>query len=192
MNGDIKQLWVGENRLADTLTYMSPKFNGLHLGVTYAAEDEVDGDDASSIALFYGDKSLKKSKVFASIALDSDVKGQSKDKAVAKQHYDTVRATVQGKISGFTLGAIYHSQEGDDGSEMDGFLVSAKYSFDKVTVKAQLQTAEHDGGDDRSGMTLGADYKLAKSTKVFAYFTTFDMDSKEDKDYLAVGMEYKF
>jgi len=192
LNGDIKQLWVGENRLADTLTYKSPKVNGLQLGITYVAEDEVDGEDASSIALFYGDKSLKKSKVFASIALDSDIKGQSKDKAVAKQYYDTVRATVQGKFSGVTLGAIYHSQEGKDGSEMDGFLVSAKYGFDKITLKAQLQTAEHDGGDDLSGMTLGADYKLAKSTKVFAYYTTFDMDSEKDKDYLAVGIEYKF
>jgi predicted porin len=192
LNGDIKKLWVGENRLSDTLTYKSAKFNGLQLGVTYVAEDEVDGNDASSIALFYGDKSLKKSKIFASIALDSDIKGQSKDKSVAKQYYDTVRATVQGKLSGFTLGAIYHSQEGEDGSEMNGLLVSAKYGFDKVTVKAQLQTAEHDGGDDRSSMTLGADYKLAKSTKLFAFYTTFDMDSEEDKDYLAVGIEYKF
>ena len=72
--------------------------------------------------------------------------------------------------------------------------MSAKYSIDKVTLKAQLQTAELDGGEDHSGMTIGADYKLGKSTKVFAFFTTFDkdMDSSEDYDYLAVGLEYKF
>ena len=51
---------------------------------------------------------------------------------------------------------------------------------------------EYDGGDDRSGMTLGADYKLAKSTKIFAFYSTFDMDSAEDEDYLSIGMEYKF
>ena len=68
----------------------------------------------------------------------------------------------------------------------------AKYGFDKVTVKAQLQTADHEGGDDRSGMTFGADYKLAKNTKLFAFYSSFDMDSEKDQDYLAVGMEYKF
>jgi predicted porin len=184
LNGDIKTLWKGENRMSDSITYKSPKFNGLQVGVTYITEDAVDAEDGTSIALFYGDKSLKKSKYYAAVALDSEVNG-----------YDTMRLTVQGKLAGFTLGAIAHTQEKvSDGSEVDGFLVSAKYSFDKVTLKAQLQTAELDGGEDRSGMTIGADYKLGKSTKVFAFFTTFDldMDSAEDYDYLAVGLEYKF
>ena len=182
LNADIKSLWKGENRMSDTITYKSPKFNGLQLGVTYVAEDSVDGEDSSSIALFYGDKKLKKSKVFASVAFDSDMKG-----------YDTTRATIQGKVAGFTLGAIYHTQEKiESGAELDGFLVSAKYGLDKVTLKAQLQTANADGGDDKSGFTLGADYKLAKSTKLYTFYTTFDMDSEADEDYLAAGIEYKF
>jgi len=182
LNSDIKSLWKGENRMSDTITYKSPKFNGLQVGVTYVAEDAADADDATSIALFYGDKALKKSKIYAAIAVDSEVKG-----------YDTTRFTIQGKVAGFTLGAIAHTQEKvSDGSEVDGFLFSAKYSFDKVTLKGQLQTAEHKGGDDRSGMTFGADYKLAKSTKLFAFYTSFDMDSELDQDYLAVGLEYKF
>ena len=184
LNGDIKTLWKGENRMSDTITYKSPKFNGFQVGVTYIAEDAIDAEDGTSIALFYGDKALKKSKYYAAVALDSEVNG-----------YDTMRLTVQGKVAGFTLGAIAHTQEKvSDGSEVDGFLVSAKYSIDKITLKGQFQTAEHDGGEDRSGMTIGADYKLGKSTKVFAFFSTFDldMDSAEDYDYLAVGLEYKF
>jgi predicted porin len=182
LNGDIKSLWKGENRMSDTITYISPKFNGLQLGVTYITEDEVGAEDATSIALFYGDKALKKSKFYAAIAVDSEVNG-----------YDTTRLTVQGKLAGFTLGAIAHTQEKvSDGSEVDGFLFSAKYGFDKVTVKAQLQTADYESGDDRSGMTFGADYKLAKNTKLFAFYSTFDMDSEADQDYLSVGLEYKF
>jgi len=192
LNGDIKKLWVGENRLADTLTYKSPKFNGLQLGITYQAEDELEGEDSTSLALFYGDKKLKKSKVYASVAFDSGVKGQSKDKVISKQEFDAVRATIQSKVADVTLGAIYHSQEGKDGSEMDGFLVSAKYGLNKLDLKAQYQTAAHKGDNDRSGFTVGADYKLAKSTKVFTYFTTFDMDTNADEDYLAAGIEYKF
>jgi len=182
LNGDIKSLWKGENRMADTISYKSPKFNDFRIGVTYIAEDAVDEEDAISVAVFYGDKKLKKSTVYASIAMDSEVKG-----------YDTTRATIQGKVSGITLGAIYHTQEKIDGSaEMDGFLVSAKYKIDKVTVKGQYQTADYDGGDSKSGVTVGADYSLAKSTKLYAFYTSFDMDSGADEDYLAAGIQYKF
>jgi predicted porin len=182
LNGDIKSLWKGENRMADTITYKSNKFNGFQLGVTYVAEDSVDGEDATSIALMYGDKALKKSKIYAAVAVDSEMKG-----------YDVTRFTVQGKLSGFTLGAMLQNQEQvSTGQEMDGFLASAKYSIDSWTLKAQMQTAEFDGGDDKSGVTVGADYKLAKNTKLYTFYTTFDMDSGADEDYLAAGIEYKF
>ena len=96
-------------------------------------------------------------------------------------------------MSGVTLGAIYHTQEKVDGSgEMDGFLVSAKYKMDKATLKGQYQTADYDGGDSKSGVTVGVDYKLADSTKLYAFYTDFDMDSGNDEDYLAVGIQYKF
>ncbi|MBA6341173.1 porin [Colwellia sp. MB02u-10] len=182
LNGDIKSLWKGENRMADTLSYKSPKFSDFQLGVTYIAEDAVDAEDGVSVAIFYGDEKLKKSTIFASVAVDSDVNG-----------YDITRATVQGKVSGVVLGAIVQSQEKIDGSgEMDGFMVSAKYKMDKITFKGQYQAADFKDGDDKSGITLGADYSLAKSTKLYTFYTTFDMDSGEDQDYLAAGIEYKF
>jgi predicted porin len=182
LNGDIKNLWKGENRMADTLSYKSPKFNDFQVGVTYIAEDAVDAEDGVSVAIFYGDAKLKKSAIFASVAVDSDVKG-----------YDITRATLQGKVSGVVLGAIVQSQEKIDGTgEMDGFMVSAKYKMDKITFKGQYQAADFKDGDDKSGITLGADYSLAKSTKLYTFYTTFDMDSGEDQDYLAAGIEYKF
>ena len=182
LNGDIKNLWKGENRMADTISYKSPKFNDISVGVTYIAEDSVDAEDAYSVAVFYGDKKLKKSKIYASIAMDSEVKG-----------YDTTRVTVQGKVSDITLGAIYHTQEKvDGGAEMDGFLLSAKYKINEVTLKGQYQTADYDGGVSESGVTVGADYSLAKSTKLYAFYTSFDMDTGADEDYLGVGIQYKF
>lgn len=182
LNADIKVLWKGENRMSDSITYKSKKFNGFQVGVTYVAEDSVDGEDATSIAVFYGDSSLKKSNIYASVAMDSEMKG-----------YDVFRATVSGKVADFTLGAMVQTQEQiSSGKEMDGLLVSGAYSINDWTLKAQMQTAEFDGGDDKSGVTVGADYKLAKSTKLYGFYTTFDMDSGADEDYLAVGIEYKF
>lgn len=182
LNGDIKKLWKGENRLADTLTYKSPKFSGFQAGVTYIAEDSVEGDNAVSLAIMYGDKKLKKSAIFASVATDLEVKG-----------YDVIRATVQGKVSDIILGAMLQTQEKIDGTgEMNGVMVSAKYTVNKLTYKGQIQTANVKNGDDQSGFTAGVDYKLAKSTKLFAFYTSFDLDNKEDKEYLAVGIQYKF
>ena len=182
LNGDIKNLWKGENRMADTLSYKSPKFSNFQLGVTYIAEDAVDAEDGVSVAVFYGDAKLKKTNLFASVAVDSDVNG-----------YDITRATVQGKVSGVVLGAMIQTQEKVDGSgEMDGYMLSAKYKMDKVTFKGQYQAADFKDGDDKSGITVGADYALAKSTKLYTFYTTFDMDSGEDQNYLAAGVEYKF
>ncbi|GAW94768.1 MULTISPECIES: porin [Colwellia] len=191
-NGDIKHLWVGENRLSDTISYKSPKFKGLQFGLTYMAEDEIDAEDAYSMAVFYGDKNLKKSNIYAAVAFDSDVKGKSKDGAVSG-HFETMRVTVSGKIAGVTLGLMLQNQEEiATGAEMDGVMVSAKYSFDNITLKGQFQAADHKVGDSRNGITAGIDYKLAKSTKLYVFYTSFDLDSANDEDYLAAGIQYKF
>ncbi|WP_019029385.1 porin [Colwellia piezophila] len=191
-NGDIKYLWVGENRLSDTLSYKSPKFKGLQFGLTYMAEDELDAEDAYSMAVFYGDKKLKKSSIYASVAYDSDVKGKSKDGAVSG-HFDTMRATFSGKVAGITLGLMVQNQEEiETGIEMNGVMVSAKYTLDKITFKGQFQGADHKDGDSRNGITAGVDYKLAKSTKLYVFYTSFDLDTGNDEDYLAAGIQYKF
>lgn len=183
LNADIKKLWKGENRIENSITYKSPKFNNIQLGVTYLSQDDKETpNEGFSFSAVYGDKKLKKTDFFASIARDEDVKG-----------YDTTRVTLQGKIGAVVVGGIYHQQESvSSGAELDGFMVSAKYKVNKVTYKAQVQTASEDGGDDTSAITLGADYKLSKQAKLFGYVTSFDLDTKEDKDYLAVGVEYKF
>jgi len=182
LNGDIKHLWKGENRMSDTVTYKSPKMNGFQLGATYIAADSLDANSAYSLAVVYGDKKLKKSKIFASIATDSEVKG-----------YDVTRATVQGKVAGFVLGAMVQTQEKlASGDKMDGAMVSAKYKMGKVTLKGQYQVADHNGGDTNKGATVGADYKLAKNTKLYTFYTNLNFDTNPDQKYLAAGIEYKF
>ena len=180
-NADIKSLFKGENRMSDTVTYKTPSFNGFKLGVQYLAADSTEGDDAVSIGVFYGDKYLKKSQLYAAVAVDSDVKG-----------YDITRFVVQGKLAGFVLGGMAQTQESASGAEMDGILLSAKYGIDKWTLKSQFQMAEHDSGEDKSAFSLGADYKFTKNTKLYSFYSTFDMDSDADQDYLALGLEFSF
>lgn len=92
---------------------------------------------------------------------------------------------------------IQSQEQVSSGDKMDGYLVSAKYNLEafeleKVTVKGQIQMADFDGGDSRTGISVGADYNFNKATKVYAYYMSFDMDSKNDESYSSVGIEYKF
>ncbi|MDO6678584.1 porin [Shewanella sp. 4_MG-2023] len=191
-SGDLKNLFAGENRIAETATYLTPKFGDFQAGVTYAAsgDSKQADEDGFSIAAMYGDSGLKKTPIYASVAYDAEVAG-----------YDIVRGTVQGKVAGFVLGGMYQQEEKvDSGDSKDGYLLSAAYKIDSVTLKAQYQDME-DKGDSWS---IGADYSLGKPTKLFAFYTDRtsmgtvedadgnDMDISIDESYFAVGIENKF
>jgi len=182
LNADVKTLWKGENRVSDTITYKTPVMSGFQLGITYVAEDSVDSEDAYSVAATFGDKKLKKSKLYAAIAMDSEVAG-----------YDITRATLQAKVVGFSLAFVAQTQEKIDGSaEMDGYMASVKYTINKVTIKGQYQMADFKDSADKSGISIGADYKLGKNTKLYSFYTNFDIKDGKDKEYLGIGLEYKF
>ena len=182
LEGDIKNTFKGENRLGNSVSYASNSYEGFKVLASFIAEDDVDAKNGYSVALTYGDAGLKKSAVYAAIAADSEVNG-----------YDVVRATVQGKIEDFRLGAMYQTQEKVDGSaEADGYLVNAAYLMGSNTFKVQYQTMDFDDSDDKSAVSVGVDHKLNKNLKVFGFYSSFDMDNNVDQDYLGLGMEYKF
>ena len=175
-NADIKKLWKGENRLSDSITYYSPKLNGIQFGISYILDEDND-DSATSISVTYGDKALKKGKYYAAIAVDSEVKG-----------YDATRVVLGTKVNGIKLGAMYQTQEKvSDGKEESGFLVNAQYKVGSYNFKGQYKTMEDD-----NGLTVGVDHKLGKSTKAYAWYSTFNFDADEDESYLAIGLEHKF
>lgn len=173
---DIKVLWKGENRMSDSITYKSPKFNGVQFGMTFVTDEDND-DSATSFSATYGDKALKKGKYYAAVAVDQEMKG-----------YDATRLVLGAKVSDVKLGAMYQTQtEVDTGKDKDGFMVNAQYNLSGYNLKAQYQTMEDD-----SGVTVGVDRKLGKNTKLFGFYTTFNLDAEEDEKYLALGLEHKF
>ncbi|MBU2916702.1 MAG: putative porin [Psychrosphaera sp.] len=175
--GDIKNLgWKGETRADDSITYKSPKFNGVQFGLSYILDEDND-DAATSISATYGDKALKKDKYYAAIAMDSDVKG-----------YDATRLTVGTKVSGVVLGLILQTQEAVlSGVEKSGMMLSAQYKVGSYNLKGQYQTLEDD-----AGISIGADRKLGKNTKAYVFYTTFNHDMSADESYVALGLEHKF
>ncbi|MBQ4862272.1 porin [Pseudoalteromonas sp. MMG013] len=182
LEGDIKNLFKGENRLGNSISYKSNSFSGFKLLGTFIAEDDRDGKNGYSTALTYGDSKLKKSSVYAAIAVDSEVKG-----------YDAVRFAIHGKFSDIKVGAIYQMQERSDGSdEADGYMLNAAYSMGVNTFKVQYQVIDFDLGDKIDGISVGIDHKLNKVTKLYGFYSTFDGDNQVERDYVAAGIEYKF
>lgn len=174
---DVQTLWQGENRLTNSISYFTPSFSGFSAQLSYIAAGSADTDDGISAALLYGDESLKSSNVYFGLAYDSKVAG-----------FDTVRASAQVKVAEFKLGAMYQTQEAViSGLEQDGYLFSVAYPLDKFEVKAQYQALEDD-----NGFSVGADYKLGKNTKAFAWYSSFDFDNALDRNYFALGLEHKF
>ena len=49
LEGDIKNVFKGENRLGDTISYASKDFSGFKVLATYVAEDDVDADNGYSV-----------------------------------------------------------------------------------------------------------------------------------------------
>ncbi|MEO3678276.1 porin [Rheinheimera fenheensis] len=175
---DVKNLWRGEVRASDSVTYYTPTFNGFGLHLTYVMEDAADAEDAISASIYYGDENLKDSNFYAAVAVDSEVAG-----------YDAMRVQAQGKVAGFKLGAMYHTQENIvTGLEEDGWLASAAYPFGKTELKAQYQTLEDD-----DAVSVGVDYKAGKNTTLYGWYSSFNLDADNpDRDYLAVGIKHKF
>ncbi|WP_016957227.1 porin [Catenovulum agarivorans] len=185
-NADIKNLFEGENRESDSVTYISPSFSGFSFGATYITHEENDQSFADSAgvsaAVMYGDAKLKKSKVYAAIAVDNDV-----------DNHDIIRAVYNQKFGAFKLGAVVQREESSDGTgDADtGVMVNGAYSAGKLTYKLQYQTLDDKANDLRvDTISAGVDYKLGDATKLFAWYTTEEKGG--DTNTLAVGIEHKF
>ena len=193
LEGDIKNTFDGENRVSNIVAYTSPNINGFATTVAMmpgeGADLDGDGNDDTGLAdgISYS-VSYTKDNIYVAVAGDQDVKGQ-----------DLMRIVAQYKIDALKLGVMYQQNENYDGDQDEsGYFVSAAYSLDdKTTLKAQYGSIEDDtNGHEEDSLSLGADYKLAKGTKLYVFYTdnTDSSVGKADSDATAygLGMEHKF
>jgi predicted porin len=193
LEGDIKNTFEGENRVSNIVAYTSPTINGFATTVAIMPGEgaDLDGDGNDDTGLTDGisySVSYTKDNLYIAVAGDQDVDSQ-----------DLMRIVAQYKIDALKLGVMYQQNEDNLGAKDEsGFFVSAAYSLDsKTTLKAQYGSIEDDAdGDKEDSLSLGADYKLAKGTKVYVFYTdnTDSSVGKADSDATAygLGMEHKF
>jgi len=192
LEGDLKNTFEGENRVSNMVAYTSPEINGFAASVAIipgeGADLDQDGIDNSGLAdgMSYS-ISYTKDNLFVTVAGDQDVDNQ-----------DLMRVVAQYTMDDLQLGIMYQQNEDNLGTKDEsGFFVSAAYTIDKTTLKAQYGSIEDDvDGDKEDTLSLGADYKLAKGTKVYVFYTdnTDSAVGQADTDDSAfgVGMEHKF
>jgi len=193
LEGDIKNTFEGENRVSNIVAYTSPTINGFSSTVAMMPGEgaDVDGDGQDDTGLTDGisySVSYSMDNLYIAVAGDQDVDSQ-----------DLMRIVAQYKMDALKLGVMYQQNEDNLGTKDEsGFFVSAAYQLDKkTTLKAQYGSIEDDvDGDEEETLSLGADYKLAKGTKVYVFYTD-NTDSStgvaddEDKAF-GLGMEHKF
>lgn len=188
LEGDIKNTFEGENRVSNIVAYSSPEVNGFSSTVAMIPGEDGENDNGGVADGVSYSVSYQQDDLYLAVAGDQDVDNQ-----------DLMRLVAQYKIDALKLGVMYQQNEDTLGTKDEsGFFVSAAYKLDSaITLKAQFGSIEDDvDGDEEETLSLGADYKLAKSTKLFVFYTD-NTDSSvgsadSENSAFGIGMEHKF
>ncbi len=219
-NADIDRLVAGQTRVADSIWYYSPKIADLvTLNATYLMTDnnQAGVDDADSqyaLSATIGDKRLGAQNYYVAVAYNEGI-----------SNIDAFRAVGQVKLGDFKLGGLYQNSESTlNDMEGDTYFINLAYTLQNgVNLKVEYgadtsglskyfanATGINDDNNlideneiddvDVTVITIGADYKIAKSTLVYGHYAMYDgdyelSDSKvdlEDDNIFTVGIRYNF
>ncbi len=213
IGGDIKNILSGENRSKNIIQYSTPALADivtLNAAFIPAEGADLDNDgkpetglaDTLSVSLV-----AEKDLFFGAISHDSDMVDElSVDETGNSTTIDITRVAVGLKPGNFEFGALYQMAEeteslpGVDKGEETSVVLSGAMKIDRVKLKAQYGMTEGDVfKDELTQWSLGADYKLAKASKVYAYYSNLelaidDAPGLDDPiaDTFGIGMEHKF
>lgn len=212
-NIDMKKTLAGEERLSNSIAYISPELEGVPveftLQVALHEDSTLDNDSKNQII---GSAAYNQNGVYAALAYGKDTIADYNASDVKDLQSDLLRLVGQvdlGKMgvgAPITLGAMYQTAEPSDDNAIDkenAYLVSAMYKLPMEGWKAGLQyqmsntsftTAGKDDTDIKQfGGLVG--YEFSEKTQAFGYLASRNKDNgKTDADYkvFGVGMEHKF
>lgn len=185
-SGDIAQILPGQDRLGDSLTYISPKFAGFELSTTYVLgqdNERQNGKDGVALSLAYGDRSLKSLPYYVTLTRAQSLNG-----------LDATRFLAQHKLGDFTLGAlIQYSEESEGLRSGTGGYVSLQYAYAnwRPKVQAGRDTSELRQQTAANHYTAGVDYLFNSQSKAYFYVTQLELTETSDTS-VALGLQYRF
>ncbi|WP_394130274.1 porin [Shewanella maritima] len=205
-NADIDRLVGGQTRSADGIWYYSPKLADLvTFNATYLMEDNQSSDDSQyAISATIGDKKLKAQNYYIAGAYNKGI-----------SNIDAYRVVGQVKFGEFKVGGLFQNSESSTDSSVDGntYFVNIAYNLNGVNLKAEYGKDEagfgkyysnitEEAGTDVNvtNITVGADYRIAKSTLVYGHYAMYEGDHKvagtkfdlTDDNVFTVGLRYDF
>ncbi len=221
-NSDIDLLAAGQSRTADGISYYSPKiadlftFNATYLVednyVKYDGEERIDAGNMYALSATLGDKALKAQNYYLSAAYNDGI-----------DDVKAYRGVAQVKMGDVILGGFFQNSEHVDEKysnlEGDTYFVNAAYVMGNLKLKAMYGSdnsglgkyvSRFVGDADGAGMetvtdvdlqqfSVGADYRISKSTLFYGHYTKYDGDMQlkgvtQDlsDDIFTVGMRYDF
>lgn len=210
-NADIDRMIAGQTRASDGIWYYSPKIADLvTLNATYLMEDNqtdkagnrID-ENQYALSATIGDKKLKAQNYYVAAAYNT-VGG-----------IDAYRGVAQVKLGDFKIGGLFQNTESQTtDQEGNSYFVNVAYNLNGVNLKAEYGVDEGGFGKyyknitDVEGtdvnvqqITVGADYKISKSTMVYGHYAMYSGDHKvadgakvdlEDDNVFTIGMRYNF
>ncbi|MFM2482938.1 porin [Celerinatantimonas sp. YJH-8] len=208
LEGDMKFMMRGENRLGNNIMYLSPNVAGFHLNLNIVSEDNsaqqgYDGTASDhktglSSAITWGDEGLKKTPVYLAAAYDNKVNG-----------YDVYRFTAQTKLGPVVLGGVVNNQKhvvktaSNYDDNFTSYMVSAAYNItSEYVLKAQYEGGKYSSDDVKPKMySVGFDYKFSKPAKLYLYYTHADLDQTttniagkniDNANYFGGGLQVTF
>ena len=189
---DMGKFIYGQNRLANSINYVSPKFLDVFgANITLQPGEQSGGAnpnqnhlaDGYSAAFSYEDDSL-----YLSYAMDKEIMDSRKAivapnlMAFTPSSMDAMRFNARYKMGDMMLSGMYQMAEPtkkggpDTIDQEDSFVISASYKMDMVTFRGEVLMSTQDmvmvvGSTNKSVDTtligVGVDYNMTETTKVF-------------------------
>lgn len=183
LEGDIKNMITeNDNRPSNIVGFTSNKLADMITVSVASVASEVEGDDDG----YSTSVSFDQSGLYLALAYDKNVEAE---------HASALRFVTQYNLSDIQLGVLYESAKAnDDADSVNGWIVSGKYSVEKLVFKVQFGQSDIKE-EDAKALNLGVDYKLSKKAKLFSYFSTneyLEGADTADNQYLGAGLEVKF
>jgi len=181
----------GEDRVQETLAYVSPSFANTKLILALVPNETLTGATKSSIVNIYSLAVMhgsKKKGLYVAGAINS----------ADKDSGDTTYMRISGQYAAAGMVANLMYQTSDYlGEEGNNITVGLGYKMGKIMPKFKYSITSEDESSGRKGTVigLGLDYKMAKKTTAYAEIGLVDEDfagTGNDYTSVTVGLLHKF
>ncbi|MGS0692127.1 porin [Shewanella sp. 30m-9] len=223
-NADIDRLVSAQTRAADGIWYYSPKIADLvTLNATYLMEDNYETNDAQyALSATLGDKKFKTQNYYVAAAYNKGISNVDAYRGVAQAKFGDF------KVGGFfqnTESNKYDNLEGNTyfvnaAYNLNGVNLKVQYGVDESGLSKYFTNSfgvinpnDPDTEDNETNaalatisdvnvqnITVGADYRISKSTLVYGHYAMYTGDYKvnsnktdlADDNVFTIGMRYDF